>query len=68
VDQAGIYGMKGAPASTNIIGARDGSISWTDADGNLWLFGGYYYNEIYGRTASLFNDLWKFDCSTGWWV
>lgn len=36
-----VYGTKGVSASTNKPGARGNSISWTDASGNFWLFGGY---------------------------
>ena len=39
-DQGGTYGTQGTAATGNIPGARAGSISWTDAAGNLWLFGG----------------------------
>jgi hypothetical protein len=34
--------------------------SWTDAAGNLWLFGGQGLGE--------FNDLWKYSPSTGEWT
>ena len=39
VDQPGIYGTKGMAAAANQPGGREGSVSWTDATGNLWLFG-----------------------------
>ena len=39
-DQTGTYGTRGMPDAANVPGARDGSISWTDESGNLWLFGG----------------------------
>lgn len=62
----GNYGALGVPANTNRPGARSGAVSWTDADGNFWMFGGF------GRDADGFpgylNDLWKFD-GAGWvWV
>jgi hypothetical protein len=37
----GIYGTLNQPAATNVPGARSSAASWTDASGNLWLFGGY---------------------------
>ncbi|MCE3268292.1 MAG: hypothetical protein K0R49_544, partial [Burkholderiales bacterium] len=55
----------------NMPGAREGSVSWTDSSGNLWLFGGN------GRgTNSLFepsqpgklNDLWKYNISSKKWT
>ena len=39
--QYGTYGTKGVAAPGNVPGAREGSVSWTDASGNLWLFGGH---------------------------
>jgi hypothetical protein len=62
-NQSGIYGTLGTAASTNIPGARAGSVSWSDASGNLWFFGGYGYDST-GTLGSL-NDLWKFDPSLG---
>ena len=65
VDQSGTYGIKGTPDSANIPGAREGSISWTDSDGNLWLFGGIGYDSL-GDLDNL-NDLWRYD-SDGLWT
>jgi hypothetical protein len=39
--QYGVYGIKGVPGSNNIPGARYCGVSWIDASGNMWLFGGY---------------------------
>jgi hypothetical protein len=58
VNQNGVYGTKGIAASGNVPGARDGSVSWIDGYGNLWLFGGY----------GPLNDLWKFDGTNWTWV
>ena len=64
--QVGIYGTKGVPDAANVPGAREDSISWTDGDGNFWLFGGYGY----GSTASYgqLNDLWSYDPATKLWT
>jgi len=51
---AGVYGTKGTAAATNLPGARFSAVSFTDASGNLWLFGGV------GSGWRTFNDLWKF--------
>jgi len=40
-NQAGVYGTPGVPASGNTPGARDAPVTWTDATGTFWLFGGY---------------------------
>ena len=39
----GVYGTKGVPAAGNVPAARSGAVSWTDSNGNLWLFGGGIY-------------------------
>ena len=57
----GIYGTLGTPSISNTPGARDGSVSWVDSSGNLWLFGGELPNG-----AS--NDLWRFNPTTKAWT
>ena len=58
VSQDGTYGTQGTAAASNIPGARAESISWTDAAGNLWLFGGDGYGV---GTYGYLNDLWKYE-------
>jgi N-acetylneuraminic acid mutarotase len=58
IDQNGVYGVRGTPASGNVPGARAGSVSWIDGKGNLWLFGGYGYDA--GGNLGPLNDLWEF--------
>ena len=60
--QAGIYGTQGVAAPGNVPGARAGAVTWTDAGGNLWLFGGYDGN------INWFNDLWKYSAGEWTWV
>ena len=62
----GIYGTQGLAAATNIPGSREGAASWTDANGNFWLFGGYGYDST-GNLGSL-NDLWRYSPSAGAWT
>jgi N-acetylneuraminic acid mutarotase len=67
VEQPGVYGTRGTPAAGNVPGARDSAVSWTDAAGNLWLFGGFGFDsrttpQVYGNL----NDLWKY--SGGQWT
>jgi hypothetical protein len=59
VNQLGTYGTEGTPAPGNIPGGRWGAVSWTDANGNLWLFGGYY--DIATNNRGPLNDLWKYE-------
>jgi N-acetylneuraminic acid mutarotase len=61
---AGVSGTLGTPAAGNIPEGRSDAVGWTDAKGNLWLFGGYNY----GSSNSHFNDLWEFNPSTNQWA
>jgi N-acetylneuraminic acid mutarotase len=65
-DASGNYGTKGAPAGANVPGARWAALSWTDANGNFWLFGGVGYDSA-GQLGEL-NDLWEYSPSTGEWT
>jgi N-acetylneuraminic acid mutarotase len=64
VGAAASYGSMGTPAASNNPGAREGSAQWSDAAGNLWLFGG---DSLAGQSSQDFNDLWSYDPSTGLW-
>jgi hypothetical protein len=68
----GVYGTRGVAAASNIPGARWGAISWTDAAGNVWLFGGVnnpWNPGLHGSPPSApFNDLWELNASTGEWT
>jgi hypothetical protein len=65
VDVPGTYGTMGTPAAGNIPGSRDSGTTWTDANGNLWLFGG----EGFGATGGWYlNDLWMYDGTEWTWV
>ena len=66
VNQSGIYGTRGVPDAANVPGARDGSVSWTDSTGNLWLFGGLGFDSA--GTGSSLNDLWRYDIASGDWT
>jgi hypothetical protein len=66
VNAVGVYGTNDVAASTNQPGARSGGIGWTDASGNLWLFGGTGINS--SGTLTILNDLWEFQVSSGQWV
>lgn len=66
VGAKGVYGTKGQPAATNMPGVRYGAAVWTDAGGNVWVFGGYGYDAT-GYSSQL-NDLWQYDPSTNYWT
>lgn len=63
VNAPGVYGTEGSAAAGNTPGARRQSITWTDATGNLWLFGGDSTGSV-----GMFDDLWEFLPSAGQWV
>lgn len=65
--QQGIYGTLGTPAASNVPGSRYGAASWLDANGNLWLFGGFGFDYLNGAQGNL-NDVWKFDPVTLEWT
>jgi N-acetylneuraminic acid mutarotase len=65
-NQTGVYGIQGTPSASNLPGARQTGLSWTDASGNAWLFGG---NGYYGPSSvGELNDLWKFSGGQWTWV
>ena len=57
--QPGIYGAEGVPATTNVPGGRYSAVSWTDGNGNLWLFGGEGHDSTAAQIGGL-NDLWRY--------
>jgi len=63
----GIYGALGSASLSNMPGARNSALSWTDSQGNFWLFGGN--GEAQSGTGGSLNDLWMFNRTLGWeWV
>lgn len=65
INAIGVYGTQGTPATSNLPGSREGSATWTDLSGNLWLFGGNGFSSLlYGRL----NDLWKLNPTTHQWT
>ncbi len=64
--ERGVYGTQGLTASGNMPGARENAVSWTDAEGNFWLFGGYGYGE--SSYIDPLNDMWKFEPAVGQWT
>ncbi|HEY1889447.1 MAG TPA: kelch repeat-containing protein [Steroidobacteraceae bacterium] len=69
-DATGVYGTPGVAAAANVPGSRDGGATWTDANGNLWLFGGFagYANAKNPATGNFMNDLWEYSPASGEWT
>jgi hypothetical protein len=65
-DLEGTYGVLGAPATANFPGSRWNGATWTDKNGNLWLFGGE--GDDANDKEGYLNDLWMFNSSTSEWA
>ncbi len=65
-NQMGTYGTQGVPAAGNQPGAREFMLSWTDASGNFWMFGGdgFDANNTFGKLG----DLWRYNPTTNQWT
>ena len=61
---AGVYGTLGTPAAGNVPGSRDSAVTWTDARGHLWLFGG----SVPGISITYLDDLWEYFPATNEWA
>jgi N-acetylneuraminic acid mutarotase len=57
--QMGIYGTLGTSNPANIPGDRLAPMTWIDANGNVWLFGGQGMASI--PTIGSLNDLWMYE-------
>ena len=62
-----IFGNQGVAASQNTPGARIFGANWTDASGNIWMFGGNNY-LVSGMTGGYLGDLWMFSPTTNMWT
>jgi N-acetylneuraminic acid mutarotase len=63
--QFGIYGILGTPSATNAPGGRFLPGHFTDASGNLYLFGG----RGFGTSAvDYLNDFWKYSPTGNTWT
>ena len=69
-DSQGLYGTIGVASATNIPPATEFATTWTDNDGNLWMFGGCRptHNDATEPSFTSYNTLWKFTISTGMWT
>ena len=63
----GVYNTQGEPGASNVPGARSGAVGWSDASGNLWLFGGQGEDSV-GNNAQPLNDLWQYNRSQNQWT
>jgi N-acetylneuraminic acid mutarotase len=68
IASTGTYGTMGTPATSNLPGARGGSVVWTDSTGQIWLFGGLGYGVTVSGSAGLLDDLWNYNPTTQQWT
>jgi hypothetical protein len=66
-NQLGVYGTPGTAASTNLPGGRQEAVGWSDAKGNLWLFGGEGEDSA-GTANGILNDLWVYNIAVNQWT
>jgi hypothetical protein len=67
-NQTGVYGTQLAAAATNVPGSRWGAVGWSDANNNLWFFGGWGYGTTTTDPTGFLNDIWEYQHSTGQWI
>jgi N-acetylneuraminic acid mutarotase len=65
-----VYGAQGSGTACGLSfggctvpGGRWGGVTWTDAAGNLWMFGGQGLDTQ--GNFGLLNDIWEFDITSG---
>lgn len=64
--QVGVYDRLTVPDPGNTPGSRTGAATWTDTQGNLWLFGGQGWDSA--GNSNYLDDLWEFDRSKWLWA
>ncbi|PBQ34371.1 hypothetical protein CNR22_22200 [Sphingobacteriaceae bacterium] len=64
--QNGLYGTMGVSNATVYPGGRSCYSKWSDASGNLWLFGGQGYAASGG--FGYLKDLWKYNIASNQWT
>ncbi len=72
-NQTGTYGTQEtnnlSPASPGSVpGSRWGAVGWSDANSNLWLFGGWGYGSVTTDPTGFLNDVWEYQQSTKGWI
>ena len=65
--QSAVYGTLGTPSTANNPGARYLATSWTDSNGNFWLYGGIGIDATYNVPGYL-DDLWELNPTSGVWT
>lgn len=64
-NSTGSYNEKGLSSSEYVPGARWHSNGWADDEGNLWLYGGNFPNQV---STGNYSDFWKYEIATNEWT
>ena len=67
-NQTGVYGTETAAAAANVPGSRWGAVGWSDANSNLWFFGGWGFGSVATVPTGFLNDIWEYQNSTKQWI
>lgn len=66
-NQSASWGQQKTSDGNNTPGSRSDCTSWTDKNGNLWLFGGLTADPDNIGLSNYYNDLWVFDIKKTQW-
>lgn len=66
--QAGTYGTLGVGSTTTTPGSRQDCATWSDLNGDLWLFGGFGYGQTTTSGNGNLQDLWKYTVADNKWT
>ena len=66
VGVTGVYGELNIPDQANYPGSRSGAVTWVQADGAVFLFGGWGIDASSGE--GWLDDVWKFDQTLTTWA
>jgi uncharacterized repeat protein (TIGR03803 family) len=67
-DSLAVRGTKGIPSKNNKPPTRERAATWTDKEGNFWMFGGKVYAPTGPQSFGFYADIWRFNPSTGEWT
>jgi hypothetical protein len=72
-NQTGTYSTQATnnlftPLAGDVPGSRWGAVGWSDANSNLWLFGGWGYGTATTDPTGFLSDIWEYQHSTGQWI
>lgn len=66
-NQAGVYGTKGIANAANWPGSRE-STMWIDTNDDLWIYGGFGYDDGTNAGTIGMDDVWMYDHLSGQWT